>query len=84
MATKKKQPTKKAEHYRSFVKADGPKPFMAFRFTQQTVYWVVIGALILALGTWAMYLTVKVQGIYDKVDDGRMMDTTYSPRSHER
>lgn len=69
MATKKKQTAKKATHYRSFVRAEGPKPFVSFRFTQQTIYWVIIGMLILALGAWAMYLTVKVQNVYDLVEE---------------
>jgi hypothetical protein len=81
MATtkKKKQSVKKAPHYRSFVRADGPKPFMAFRFTHQTTYWVIIGLLVLALGTWAMYLTVRVQNLYDKVDASRTVENTYIP-----
>jgi hypothetical protein len=76
MATKKKQASKKATHYRSFVRAEGPKPFVTFRFTQQTVYWVIIGMLVLALGAWAMYLTIRVQNIYDTVDSTRD-DGTY-------
>jgi hypothetical protein len=76
MATKKKkQPAKKEEHYQSFVKAKGPKPFVTFRLTQQTVYWTVIGLLVLGLGTWAMYLTVKVQDVYNQVDASHSMDT---------
>lgn len=80
MATKKKQPAKKQEHYRSFVKARGPKPFVTFRLTQQTVYWIVISFLVLALGTWAMYLTVRVQNIYNQIDANQTTDVDMSPR----
>jgi len=83
MATKKKQPAKKQEHYRSFVKAKGPKPFVTFRLTQQTIYWTIIGILILALGTWAMYLTVKVQNIYDQVNTTTSVDAQ-TPTTHRR
>ena len=78
MATKKKQATKKQEHYRSFVKAKGPKPFVTFRLTQQTVYWTVISFLVLALGTWAMYLTVRVQDIYNQIDANQTTDVDTS------
>lgn len=68
MAATKKKSAKKEVHYKSFVRADGPKPFVNFKITQQTAYWVILGLLILALGTWSMYLTIKVQRIYDNVD----------------
>jgi hypothetical protein len=84
MATtkKKKQSVKKAPHYQSFVRADGPKPFMAFRFTHQTAYWIIISLLVLALGTWAMYLTIKVQDIYDRLNDSRAANSSYVQPRH--
>lgn len=73
MATTKKKPTaksntKKAAANRSFVVASERPPFFAFRITHQTFYWVVLGALILALGVWVLTLTVKIQQIYDDID----------------
>jgi hypothetical protein len=82
MATKKKKPTKKTVPYRSFVRADGPKPFMNFRFTQQTVYWILIGMLILALGAWTMYLTVRVQNLYDAADNNSRNNDSYMAPKH--
>jgi hypothetical protein len=81
MATKKKKTTKKAVQYRTFVRSDGPKPFMNFRFTHQTVYWIIIGMLILALGVWAMYLTIRVQNIYDNIDSTSKNDDVYMMHS---
>lgn len=73
--TSKKTPTQHKEpRYRSFKKAENPKPFFKFRFTQQTVYWLILGALILGLGAWVISLSVKVQRIYDRVGT----DTTTS------
>lgn len=84
MATtkKKKQPAKKETHYKSFVRADGPKPFVNFKITQQTAYWIILGLLILALGTWAMYLTVKVQSIYDKVESSNKANSYVMPMTN--
>lgn len=67
-AKKKKQPTKaKQGEMRSFARSPGPKPFVAFKFTQQTVYWLIIGGLILGFGIWVMYLTVRVHSLYDDI-----------------
>lgn len=65
---KKKQPTKKVQEHRSFKAAKESEPFFVFRFNHQTAYWLVLCGIILALGIWVMYLTVKVQSIYDQID----------------
>lgn len=63
---------------RSFTVTDDRPPFMTFRITQQTFYWVVIGALILALGIWVLTLTIKLQQVYDEIDM-LQQDTTLTP-----
>lgn len=83
--TKKKSATKsnakKAPKapIRSFTVADDRPPFMTFRITQQTFYWVVIGALILALGIWVLTLTIKLQQVYDEIDTLQQQDTVLVP-----
>lgn len=74
MATKKrpakKTPAKRAskKELRSFKVGQTKQPFMSFRITDQTVYWAVIGILVIALGVWVTYLQVKINEIYDQVD----------------
>ena len=68
MVTKKKQSGKKTTQHRSLRKTDAAQPFLSFQFTQQSVYWVILSALVLALGAWVMYLTLKVNQIYDDID----------------
>lgn len=86
MATTKKKPTTKSNTkkiskapIRSFTISDDRPPFMTFRITQQTFYWVVIGALILALGIWVLTLTIKLQQVYDEIDMLQQQDTTLTP-----
>ena len=74
MATKKR-PAKKAsskrttkKRLRSFRVAPNDRPFMSFQVTDQTVYWAIIGVLVLALGIWVVYLQVRINEIYDLVD----------------
>ena len=74
MATKKrtakKASSKRASkrELRSFKVARSNRPFMSFQVTDQTVYWAVIGVLVIALGVWVTYLQVKINEIYDQVD----------------
>jgi len=66
--TKKKQaPKKKPSEMRSFVRASNTKPFVTFKITQQTVYWLIIGGLVLGFGIWVMYLTVRIHSMYDDI-----------------
>ena len=76
-ATKKNSTTKKTSAarktteqagMRSFKLFRGPVYFFAFRVTIQTVYWFLLSALVLALGVWVVYLTVKIQRVYDQVE----------------
>jgi len=56
------------EKMRSFRIYPGEKPFFTIRISQQTFYWLIISLLVLALGVWTVFLTVRVQNIYDRVD----------------
>jgi diketogulonate reductase-like aldo/keto reductase len=84
MATSPKKPAtkrspKKAVHkgYRSFKKAERTEPFFTFQFTQQTLYWLILGVLVIGLGVWVMALNMKVQAIYDQIEqDSSVIDTS--------
>jgi hypothetical protein len=78
-ATQKKAPAKrksstthkkatKSVDYISFKVTPNKRPFITFELTRQTVYWGLIGAAILFLGTYVVYLQIKVSEIYDQVD----------------
>ncbi|HMI08855.1 MAG TPA: hypothetical protein VK497_00455 [Candidatus Saccharimonadales bacterium] len=65
MATTKKKPI---EH-RSFRKSPNPSPFFTLKFTHQSVYWLILCGLILALGIWVLSLNMKLQAAYDQIDE---------------
>ena len=44
------------------------KPFMSTSVTRETLYWVVLGVVILAFGSWIMKLQADVQSIYNSID----------------
>jgi len=51
--------------------------FWTFRFTVETVYWLILLLLILALTLWVMQLTIQTQAIYDKVQYINTTSDTY-------
>ena len=53
---------------RSFRPARTSEPFFTFRITHQTLYWLILAGLVLALGLWVTDINVKVQKIYDQID----------------
>ena len=70
-----KKSVKKSEPS-SFKQSSEATPFMTFKPTIQTVYWLILGIVVIALGAWVMYLNGKVQDIYDQIDmNTTMLDT---------
>lgn len=51
----------------SFKLAKAPS-FFSFRVTEQTVYWAILGFMVLALGVWVITINDKVQYLYDQID----------------
>lgn len=71
----KKSSSKKVNSsMRSFRVSRPDKPFVTFKITHQTVYWIAICLFVLALGVWVTFLNVRVQGIYDKIDYSTKQD----------
>jgi hypothetical protein len=52
-------------------------PFLTFEFTIQSVYWLILSVIVLALGAWVMYLNIKIQSIYDQVEINTNLSETY-------
>lgn len=63
--------TKKAS-VQSFRKCPETQPFMSFKITQQTVYWLIICALVFALGSWILKVQHDVMSLYDQVEQMRL------------
>ena len=60
------RPTK--ARVQSFKRADESEPFLTFRITNQTLYWLILSLFVLALGMWVVNINDKVQKIYDEID----------------
>jgi len=58
---------------RSFHKAEAV-PFLTFRFTQQTVYWLVLCLVVLVFGISVLNISSDIQGIYDQIDSSNQLN----------
>jgi hypothetical protein len=77
--TTKKSPAKKQQAVAAgfFRPTKEEAPFLSFTFTTQSLYWLILSALVLALGAWVMYLNVKIQDIYDQVEINTQLSESY-------
>lgn len=74
-ATKKSTATKKPSQARrtsksSASRAQSANPqsqFMQTKVTQQTIYWLIIGAAVIALTVWVLSLQRQLNDIYDQI-----------------
>ena len=73
--TAKKAPAKKAAHrsprmsLRSHVGLRSEdSEFFTFRLTKQTVYWLVLGAVVIMFTLWLTKLQSDIQTLYDQID----------------
>lgn len=53
---------------KSFRVSKEKSPFMTFRITNQTLYWLVLGVVVIAFTAWIMKLQYDIQAIYDNID----------------
>lgn len=79
MATKKTTTTKrkrvspaakrkKSLEMKSFRVARNDVPFFTFQLTKQTLYWLVLGAVVVAFTLWILKLQSDIQEIYNTID----------------
>lgn len=76
--TARKSATKKATAKKTSVRSGllsssiGLRPeesaFMTFRITRQTLYWLVLGVVVILFTTWLMKLQMDIQSLYDQID----------------
>lgn len=68
-APKSKLDIKSAGNYKSFKPSNNSNQFFKVRITDQTIYWAILGFIVLALGVWVITINDKVQYMYDQVDE---------------
>ncbi|MBP7760686.1 hypothetical protein KA093_02730 [Candidatus Saccharibacteria bacterium] len=71
--TVKKSPVKSASRpatvsHQTFKRSANSTQFMQARFTEQTVYWLIIGAAVIGLAVWVLSIQVRLDDMYDSID----------------
>lgn len=64
-ATKRPATHRKAAPVRA---AQTQSSFMAVRPSIETVYWIVLGAVVIALAAWVLHLTTQIDNLYNQVE----------------
>lgn len=74
--------TTKAPVVKSFRVSRPAEPFLTFRITNQTLYWLILAILVVGLGVWVTVISYRVQDIYDQIDttDSQTLNMQYPPR----
>jgi len=65
--TAKKSMPKKA-HFKSFKVHKNATPFFSFHITEQTVYWMILLALIFGLGIWVLNIQINISNILNSIN----------------
>jgi hypothetical protein len=50
--------------------------FMTFRITKQTLYWLVLGVVVIMFTLWLTRLQSDIQDLYDQIDATTVENTT--------
>lgn len=67
VAAKKPTVVKRTTVKKKSARADEPQ-FMEARITEQTLYWLIFGAVAIMFAMWIFTLDSKIQKLYDQVD----------------
>lgn len=59
---------------RSFKRTTETEPFMTFRLTRQTLYWLIIAVMVVGFSVWIISLQRDIMALYDQVDQIRMSE----------
>lgn len=65
-ATSAKKPV--VTTFQSFRPSRPVEPFFTFRITRQTVYWLILSVIVVALAAWVLQLSARVQAMYDQIE----------------
>jgi type VI protein secretion system component VasF len=80
VASRKRKSTSKRPGIRRYVSLQQSNDdFMSVRFTTQTLYWLVLGVVVVLFTLWLMHLQASIQEIYDQIDANTASNLNLTP-----
>lgn len=64
---------------RSLRPAPESEAFFVFRLSRQTIYWIVLGVIVVAFASWIYKLQSDIQAIYDQIDQTVLIEQATRP-----
>ena len=77
-AVRSKKSKSQTSAVRSFRVSKPDTPFMTFSITRQTVYWLVLGLIVIVFGFWINKLQSDISDIYDSIEQNMILND-YTP-----
>jgi Flp pilus assembly protein TadB len=75
----KKRSTKKSAEMHSFKRYKDPQPFMTFKITQQTIYWLIIALMSISVVLLLTKMQRDIVDLYDQIDQIRLSEPDFVP-----
>lgn len=66
--TTRKSSAPTSVHMETLKMSKETTPFLTIAITRQTLYWLIISAMVLALGLWVINIQIKVNELYDSIE----------------
>ncbi|MCA9338752.1 hypothetical protein KC939_00215 [Candidatus Saccharibacteria bacterium] len=71
--TTKKRATKATSAKKRTVSKQKQSDFWTVKFTVETLYWLIFGVLVVAIGYWTFTTSQEVNEIYDNMNDEELI-----------
>jgi len=78
-ATKTTTRAKSTAPKRAAAKTTSSSTFFTFRATHETVYWLILGVVVVLMAVWVLSLTIRVQNLYDQMEINSASDVVHTP-----
>ena len=75
----KKAPAAKKAHVaeaQSFRVSKPTRPFMTFSFTRETIYWLILGVVVILFTLWIMKIQNDISYLYDQIETNAALSET--------
>lgn len=77
----RKAPVKKSTSVTTRSSSAKGSTFLTMTPTIETVYWIVLGVVVILLAIWVLTLTAKINDIYNQIDVQNAENSVLTPSS---